>query len=350
NIFRRMQKESFSVDMIIDATKEVGIAITASTLTTVAVFLPIGIISTGLEDFVLPFALTITYSLLASLLVALTVVPVLSAFFLKNAKLPEHKPAVRYKKLLTWSLNHKWIVIVVSLLLFVGSIGTYFVMPKGATDNSSADFVQTTLTYPSDTPVETVKEHTLKLENFILDQKEVKGVFTQLGSNEDAAKYGDVRSSTQAIYYITLKDKKDTDRIVKKINDQKNRYSDAELLAAATTMFGGAKTQITIDIVGNELNALEKTASEIKTKLVDINGVEKVTTNQEDKKTVYSLDVDPSKGNVEQLSGQLFAMLNRTPIGTVSIDDQSTNVYLEPILDPKSKNDINNIPVMTKTG
>lgn len=350
NIFRRMQKESFSVDMIIDATKEVGIAITASTLTTVAVFLPIGIISTGLEDFVLPFALTITYSLLASLLVALTVVPLLSAFFLKNAKLPEHKPSVRYKKILTWSLNHKWIVIVVSLLLFVGSIGTYFVMPKGATDNSSADFIQTTLTYPSDTPVETVKEQTLKLEKFILDQKEVKGVFTQLGSNEDAAKYGDVRSSTQAIYYITLKDKKDTDQIVKKINAQKNGYSDAELLAAATTMFGGAKTQVTIDIVGNDLNDLEKTASEIKTKLVDINGVEKVTTNQEDKKTVYSLEVDPTKGNVEQLSGQLFAMLNRTPLGTVSINEQSTNVYLEPILEPKSKNDISNIPVMTKTG
>lgn len=350
NIFRRMQTEKFSVPMIIDATKEVGKAITASTLTTVAVFLPIGIISTGLKDFMLPFALTITYSLLASLLVALTVVPLLSAFFLKNAKLPKHKPSIRYKKLLTWSLNHKWIVILVSILLFVGSIGTYFAMPKGATDNSSADFVQATLTYPSDTPIETVKDKTLNLEKFILKQNEVKGVFTQLGSNEDAAKYGDVRSSTQAIFYITLKDKKHTDKVVKEINAEKSTYSGAELTSSAATLFGGAKTQISIDIVGNDLNALEKTASEIKNKISDINGIKKVTTNEEDKKTVYSLVVDPAKGNVEQISQQLYAMLNRTPIGAVSIDEQPTNVFLEPLLEPTSPNDLNNIPLMTSTG
>ncbi|ODG89982.1 multidrug transporter AcrB [Gottfriedia luciferensis] len=350
NIFRKTQSEKFSVQMIIDATKEVGSAITASTLTTVAVFLPIGIISTGLKDFMLPFALTITYSLLASLFVALTVVPLLSAFFLKNAKLKAHNPSLRYKKVLTWSLNHKWVIVVVSLLLFVGSIGTYFAMPKGATDNSSSDFVQTTLTYPSDTPVEKVKENTLKLEKYILEQKGIKGVYTQLGSTADAAKYGDVRSSTQAIYLITLDDKKLTDQVVKKINTQKSNYADAELTTMASSLFGGSKTQITIDVVGNNLNDLENTAGEIKNKIKNIDGVKKVTTNEEDKKTVYSLEVDPSKGNAEQLSQQLFVMLNRTPLGTVTIDQQPTDVYLEPILEPKTPEDIKSVPIMTKTG
>ncbi|MDP4164141.1 MAG: efflux RND transporter permease subunit, partial [Bacillota bacterium] len=64
NIFRKMQNNKFSVQLVIDATKEVSTAITASTLTTVAVFLPIGLVSGGLQDFLLPFALTITYSLL----------------------------------------------------------------------------------------------------------------------------------------------------------------------------------------------------------------------------------------------------------------------------------------------
>ena len=110
NIFRKMQTEKFSVQMIIDATKQVGVAITASTLTTVAVFLPMSLLNGGLQEFLLPFALTVTYSLLASLLVALTVVPLMSAGLLKNTKLPEHKPAVRFPKMVTWSLNHKWIV------------------------------------------------------------------------------------------------------------------------------------------------------------------------------------------------------------------------------------------------
>ena len=157
NIFRKMQTEKFSVQMIIDATKQVGVAITASTLTTVAVFLPMSLLNGGLQEFLLPFALTVTYSLLASLLVALTVVPLMSAGLLKNTKLPEHKPAVRFPKMVTWSLNHKWIVFSISILLLHGSIATYFVIPKGAVDNSSADYVVATLSYPNDTPIEDSK-------------------------------------------------------------------------------------------------------------------------------------------------------------------------------------------------
>ena len=97
NIFRKMQKEKFSLGLIIDATKEVGSAITASTLTTVAVFLPIGLVNGGLQDFMLPFALTLTYSLLSSLIVALTVVPLMSAGLLKNEKIRKHREPVRFK-------------------------------------------------------------------------------------------------------------------------------------------------------------------------------------------------------------------------------------------------------------
>ena len=63
NIYRRMQTEKFSANMVVEATKEVGVAITASTLTTVAVFLPIGLVNGSLQEFILPFALTVTYSI-----------------------------------------------------------------------------------------------------------------------------------------------------------------------------------------------------------------------------------------------------------------------------------------------
>lgn len=165
NIYRRMQTEKFSAKMVIDATKQVGTAITASTISTVAVFLPMSLLNGGLQEFLLPFALTVTYSLLASLLVALTVVPLMSSGLLKNTKLPDHKPAERFPKLVTWSLNHKWLVFSISLLLFIGSIGAYFVIPKGAVDNSSADYVVATLSYPNETPIETVKEKQSNLKN-----------------------------------------------------------------------------------------------------------------------------------------------------------------------------------------
>ncbi|NHM31840.1 efflux RND transporter permease subunit [Neobacillus terrae] len=350
NIFRKMQNEKFSVHLVLDATKEVSSAITASTLTTVAVFLPIGLVNGGLQDFVLPFALTITYSLLSSLVVALTVVPLMSSALLKNAKLREHKPSVKFTRFITWSLNHKWVVILVSFLLFAGSIGTYFSMPKGATDNSSADFVQVVLNYPSDTPVEKVKENTLELEKFITGLNEVKNEFTTLGISEDAAKFGDVGSPTVANLNIILKNKDETDGVIKKINSQKDKYPGATLTAAASSMMGGGSPQINIDVMGEDLASIEKTAKSVETKIRNIKGIEKISSNQESKKTVYSLDVELSKGNTQQIAQQVGVMLNRTPIGSMELDGQKTMVLLDPILDPKTPDDLSKITVMTQAG
>lgn len=351
NIFRKMQTEKFSVQMIIDATKQVGVAITASTLTTVAVFLPMSLLNGGLQEFLLPFALTVTYSLLASLLVALTVVPLMSAGLLKNTKLPEYKPAVRFPKMVTWSLNHKWIVFSISIFLFIGSIATYFVIPKGAVDSSSADYVLTTLSYPNDTPLEKVKEKTMELESSIQKMDEVKHVFSQVGSPAEAAQYGWVGSPTEATFSILLEDKNDTEYIVKEMEKKKNQYADALLeVTTASFMMGGAGTNIIIDVVGENLADLEDVATTIKEKVQNLEGVEEVTTNQDEKKTVYSLVVDPTKGNTEQIAQQLGVMLNKSPIGTISLDDKQKTVFLEPLLDTKTPEDIENIPVMTDTG
>jgi len=351
NIFRKMQTEKFSVQMIIDATKQVGVAITASTLTTVAVFLPMSLLNGGLQEFLLPFALTVTYSLLASLLVALTVVPLMSAGLLKNTKLPEHKPVVRFPKIVTWSLNHKWIVFSISIFLFIGSIGTYFAIPKGAVDSSSADYVLTTLSYPNDTPLEKVKEKTMELESSIQKMDEVKHVLSQVGSPAEAAQYGWVGSPTEATFSILLEDKNDTEHIVKEMEKKKDQYPDALLeVTTASFMMGGASTNIIIDVVGENLADLEDVVTTIKEKVQNLEGVEEVTTNQDEKKTVYSLVVDPTKGNTEQIAQQLGVMLNKTPIGTISLDDKQKTVFLEPVLDTKTPEDIENIPVMTDTG
>ncbi|MFF2290811.1 efflux RND transporter permease subunit [Peribacillus butanolivorans] len=351
NIFRKMQQEKISIQLVMDATKEVGVAITASTLTTVAVFLPVALLNGGLQEFLLPFALTVTYSLLASLIVALTVVPLMSAGLLKKAKLPKHRPAKRFTKLVTWSLNHKWMVLIVALLLFVGSIGTYFAMPKGAIDNSSADYVSVTLTYPNDQPFDKVKEKAIELEETIQDMSEVDNVFMQLGNSAEAAQYGAVTSPTEATFGILVKDKANIDTILGEIEKQKENYPDAKLTTTASSfMMGASKTNITIDVIGSNVEDLELTANKIKQNIQDIKGIEDVTTNQDEKKTIYSFKVDPAKGNTEQIGQQLGIMLNRTPIGNITLEDKQTPVVLEPILDPKKPKDLKNIPIMTDGG
>ncbi len=350
NIFRRAQTEKFSVNMVIEATKEVGSAITSSTLTTVAVFLPMGLLNGGLQDFLLPFALTITYSLLASLVVAITVVPVMSAGLLKNAKMKEHKPSTRFSTFLTWSLNHKWVVLLTAFILFAGSIGGYLALPKGSVNKTKADYVYVSLKYPNETPIEKVKEESVKLEEYVLKQEELENIYLQLGNSSDAAKYGAVGSPTETQIMAILKEDADMKAFIDKVLTQKDEYKDATLEATEATMMGGGTTSITIDVIGDDLNQLVTVSENIQNKINEIDGVEKVTTNQEETKTVYSFVVDPSMAKADQIAQQAAVMLNKTPLGAIEINEQQTMVMLEPVYTPDTKKDLSEVPIMTSTG
>jgi multidrug efflux pump subunit AcrB len=350
NIFRKMQKESFSVGMVIEATKEVGSAITASTLTTVAVFLPIGLVSGSLQEFLLPFALTVTYSLLASLIVAITVVPLMSAVLLKNTKLPKHEPSKKFSTFLTWSLNNKWVVLSLAFVIFIGSIATYFVMPKGAVDSSSAEYIQMSLDYPNNTPIEKIKSDVLKLEDFVSKQDEAKYFVTQVGINADSAQFGEVGSPTTATILAIMKDKKNTKDFINKVETQEKKYPEAEFTVFGASLMGGGSPQITIDVLGDDLKLIEKTANNVKNKIKDIEGIESVETNQDEKKTVYTLVVDPTKAQADQVAQQVSVMLNKLPLGTVELEGQTTNVFMEPMVNPQSTKDLEEILIMTPQG
>ncbi len=350
NIFRKSQTEKLSAKLVIAATKEVGSAITSSTLATVAVFLPMGLLNGDLQDFLLPFALTITYSLLASLIVSLTVVPIMSAGLLKNAKIKEHKPSTRFAKLLTWSLNHKWVVLVTAFVVFAGSVSAYLVLPKGGTDSTKADYAYVTLKFPNETPIDKVKQESLKLEKYILKQDEIEHTFLQLGNTEDAAKYGNVGNPTEAQVMIILKEDANIKKFNKKIKTQKNSFNGGVLEVSEATMMGGSNQSITIDIVGENINELTKVAETVQKKIANIDDVEKVTTNQEEKKTIFSYIVDPAKAKADQVAQQAAVMLNQTPIGSIEINDQHTMVMVEPIFNPKTEKEVSDVPIVTANG
>lgn len=347
NIFRKLQHEEFSIELVVNATKEVASAITSSTLTTVAVFLPLGLVGAGLKDFLLPFALTITYSLISSLVVALTVVPLMSAGLLRNAKLPKHRKPKRYVSMLGWSLNHKWVILLTSTLLLFGAIGAYFVIPKGAVDSSDAEMVMVSLDYPNETPIEKVRENTLKLEEFLLAQDGPKAIYTQLGNSPDAAQYGQVESPTKAAFTIVMKKDADAESFIDKVNEQKKDFRNAELTAGSGSLMGGSSTSITIDVVGEQMNDIESTATLIEDEIRDIAGIEKVETNQEEKKPVYTYTVDPTNANPKEITQQLGMLLNRMPVGSVILEKTNTPVYMEPVLHPASTKNLKEIMVTT---
>ncbi|QJD88084.1 efflux RND transporter permease subunit [Cohnella herbarum] len=351
NIFRRLQKEKFSPELVIDATKEVARAITASTLTTIAVFLPMSLLRGGLQSFLLPFALTMTYSLLSSLLVALTVIPLMSSGVLRNSQIKEHQPSKRFVKLLEWNLRFKWLPIIAAFLLLIGSIATYISMPKGAIDSSSAENLTVSLEYKPDTPVAEVMENGSKLEAFLMNREEVEWVTLANGNSADAAKYGSVSSPTLVSYMLKMKEGADAEKVMEAVKSERANYPGAELnTGTGNFMAGGSSTQVFVDITGNDLDSIGKTAEEVIAKIKPVKDVLKVESNQEEKKTVYTLQVNPTEAKAGDIAMQLQGMLNPVPIGAITVDGQSVQVLLEPTLKPKSETDLSSLTVMTDSG
>ncbi|WNQ10861.1 efflux RND transporter permease subunit [Paenibacillus aurantius] len=350
NIYRRLQKEPFSRDMILSATKEVSTAITSSTIVTVCVFLPMGLLRGGLQAFLLPFALTVTYSLLASLLVALTVVPLLSSALLRKTAMKEHEGPKWFTKFLHWNLRFKWVTLLLAVVIFAGSIGAYFMMPKAALDTSSTDAVFVTLKFPSDTPVDQVMEKAKSLEKFIIEQNAGETVILQAGNSSENAKFGQVSAPTEATLTVIMKKDVDAESFIEAVRAQKDNYAGATLSANPGGLMGASSTTEYVDIIGDDLDAIRKVADQVTAAVKPIEGVQKVTTNMEETKPVFSFTVDPSQANAQEISMQLAGMLNPMPIGQIDLNGTSSMVMLDAMLKPKSEADLKNATILSATG
>ncbi|OKP85523.1 efflux RND transporter permease subunit [Paenibacillus sp. P32E] len=350
NIHRRMQKEPFSIDMIISATREVARAITTSTIATVAVFLPMGLLNGSLQAFLLPFALTVTYSLLTSLVVALTVVPLLSSWLLRSSSLKEHKPSRGFGRFLEWNLHYKWITLTLGLVLLVGSVAAYVTMPKGALDASDASNVTIQLVYPNDVPVKEVLEKGKQLEAELMKQPQAETVIMMTGNSADSAQWGEVSSLTQVKYTVMMKKDADAQAFLDHIRGLQESYAGATLTANESSMMGGGSTSEYVDIVGDDLASIKTVAQSVAAKVKTVDGVKKVTSNMEDTKPVFAFKVNPAAANAQEISMQLSAMLNPVPMGQMELEGSPAGVVLEPVLQPKSQQDLQNITIMTAGG
>jgi multidrug efflux pump subunit AcrB len=350
NIYRRLQKEPFSREMLVSATGEVARAITSSTIATVAVFLPMGLLRGGLQAFLLPFALTVTYSLLTSLVVALTVVPLLSSWLLKNTSMKEHEPSKKFTRFLNWNLHHKWVTLSLGLILLVGSIAAYIAMPKAALDSSDASFVSVQLKYPNDVPVSEVLAKGKQLEQDMMKQDQAKIVIMQSGNSADSAKWGSVSALTQVDYNVAMKEDADAQAFIDYVRSIGASYSGATLTANEMSMMGSSNTSEYIDIVGDDVSAITAVAKEVTAKVKTVDGVTKVSSNMEDTKPVFAFKVDPAKTNAQEISMQLGAMLNPIPLGQMELDGSPAGVVLEPVIQPTTQQDLKGITLMTAAG
>ncbi len=308
NIFR-MRSEGYSAkEAAIAGAGEVAGAILASTLTTVCVFLPIVFTEGIVRQLFVDMGLTIAYSLFASLLIALTVVPAMSAGIFSKAT-PQKESKIfgglmaKYGKLLELSLRFKPIVLVLVFALLAVSAMAAF--SKGTAFMPDMDSTQITMTLrlPKDTPLYETADATDRVIDRLREMEEITDVGAMASSSSlSMLSGGGNTAKNETVVYISLREDKERDNleiardIQENIADIISEYQ-AEAAIETSTMdmsaLGGSG--ISIQVKGRELDTLQRIAKDIAAIVAGVEGTDEVSDGLEESTGEMRILIDRQK-------------------------------------------------------
>ncbi|EJD98202.1 hydrophobic/amphiphilic exporter-1 (mainly G- bacteria), HAE1 family [Staphylococcus epidermidis] len=342
NIFRRLSDPNEKLkgeNLIISATREVFKPIMSSTLVTIVVFLPLVFVSGSVGEMFRPFALAITFSLLASLLVSITLVPSLGATFFKNGvKNKEQKEGLgtvgrAYRSALNWSLNHKWIVLIVSIFILVGSV-VIGARNLGTSYISTGDNKFLALTYtpkPGETQ-KSVTQHAEKVQNYLDKKDKVETVQYSIGGPTPQDPTGSTNSMAIMIKYQsdTPNFDEEPDKVLKHIETfkQPGEWKNQDLGT------GAGNNSVEVTVKGPNTSAMKDTVNRVEKMMTDIKGITNVKSDLSQTYDQYEIKVDQNKAADNGISAAQLAMnlnenLPEKTISTVNEKGKSIDVKVK---------------------
>ena len=346
NIYRLRGKGYSAIQAAVSGAMQVAAAITSSTLTTVCVFLPIVFIEGVTRQLFTDMALTITYSLLASLIVALTVVPAMAQRTLRKNALKEHpwfdKLRNAYEKALGWTLKKKWVILCGSLALLAFSL--VWALSRGFSFMPSVDSAQISLELQM--PEDSTLEQTAQVSDEIIerisamDEVENVGAMLSSGTGSMLGMSGSGEDVTSVSMYILLKEDASTpvDELSRQISDAcsnlggKVTVSGSFDLGSMMTTLGGSG--VSINLYGDDLDLLQSTAEEIAGILKQVDGVAEVDNGIGDTTPELRITVDKQKAmenglTVAQVYAEIAAaMKNETTSTTLNLENNDVSVVI----------------------
>jgi HAE1 family hydrophobic/amphiphilic exporter-1 len=195
NIQKRIETGETPYDAAYFGADEIGLAVIATTMTIVFVFLPVSFIGGVVGQFFREFGLTVGISVLFSLLVARLLTPVLAAYFLKPSSDPHpRKPFTGwYRRLLEWALANRWKSLGIGTAIFFFSLFMATLLPTGFTPASNNGIVQVSIEGAPGATLADMRQASERLTRELLEQEDVELVFTSVGAG------GDARSGTTTV-------------------------------------------------------------------------------------------------------------------------------------------------------
>ncbi|MCP1102829.1 multidrug efflux pump subunit AcrB [Aequitasia blattaphilus] len=360
NIYRMRNEGIPAKEAAIKGATEVGSAIIASTLTTVCVFLPI-VFTTGItRQLFVDMGLTVAYSLLASLIVALTLVPMISATVLKKTTEKESKLLEKiktiYGKILGKVYDKKGLVFLISIVLFAGSIflayskGTEFIPPMETNEISVTLETENGMSFKEQT------EEGDKLMEKLSSLSDIESVGGMIGASSSMLGFVSSSSSNEPVeYYAIIKDnaKLSNDQIAEKIKDfEKDIKGEITVSTSNMDMSALGSSGIEVQIKGRDLDELLRIAKTIKGKVEAVEGTANVTDGTEESKKELRVVVDKEKALKKNLTvAQVFQEVNKELAAnraatTLSTNEEEYNVFvIDEVKEKLTRDDIQKMSI-----
>ncbi|WP_258358825.1 efflux RND transporter permease subunit [Moorella sulfitireducens] len=379
NIYRHRQEGREAMTAAVTGTRQVLTAVVASTLTTVSVFLPIAFIEGMAKEIFGPLALTVAFSLTASLIVSMTVTPTVAGRLLAGSLPPEATTArnfwhslvnglwlVRlsdaYSRFLAWALGHRKLTVAAVTVIFAGSlalvpaVGVEF-LP--ATDEGT---ITATIELPKGTNLETTAAVADRVVEVARQQPEVQSIYQQIGSTGGMITFTSGEAPEAASININLvpleQRRRSSAEVAESIRAQVQKIAGARINVTATSSFGGAMSgaPVQVDIHGSDLERLKELAEKARQLVAAVPGAVGVENSIAKGRPQVEIIVDREKAVLYQLgAGQVGAAVATAVGGTVATryrtggDEYDVRVML-PEAGRRNIADLENLTVLSPLG
>ncbi len=359
NIYRLRGRGIEAPRAAVQGTKQVAGAIISSTLTTVCVFMPM-VYSTGLvRELMIPMCLTIVFCLMASLFVAMTVVPAASSTLLRNAKPKNHmwfdKIQDAYGRALAVCLKHKWapILTAVGLLIFTG----FLVIRMGIVvmPDMTMNQIEATIEYPDDYDREKCYELTDEALERLLTVEGL-GSIGILGGDETTIIANDAGAANFNFRHMSLMARTEdenagSEEIKKILSDMEEAVADMGIdfkISTASSemdsMMGGSG--LSINVSGSDLDELTRISEDLMNIIDSVDGYSDISNGSEDADKVLHLVIDKNKAmsmglSVAQIYSELADKIDNTADSvTVTMDNIDMMIKVVDNIDPLTRENI----------
>ncbi|MFC7216770.1 efflux RND transporter permease subunit [Streptomyces polyrhachis] len=371
NIKRHLAYGTERTQAIVTAVREVSGAITASTLTTVAVFLPIGVVGGMIGAFFGPFSLTVTVALLASLLVSLTVVPVLSYWFMSTPKAAagETLEDIRakaeekesrgllqrlYVPVLRFATRRRLTSVLIAFAVLVGTFGLAPMLKTNFFDQGDQEVLSISQKLAPGTSLQAADDAAKRIEELVGRTKGVEDYQVTIGSSGWMAAFGGGTGANQASFQLKLADDADSAQVVDGLRAGLEELGEGIGEATVAAGDGFASQDLKVVVKSADDAKLRAAAEQVRTEIAELDDVTDVTSDlaQSIPRVTVTAKPEAARYGFTGLSlGQAVTQAVRgSKSGEATIDDSTLDVLVKSAEPARTEAELKALTLTTPAG